>query len=586
MKKTIFSYLAVLLLLWNAQLNAAGFQGLGYLPDKDWASYARAVSADGSVVVGLCKSYFSQWEAFRWTAGEGMQGLGFLPENSSWSEALDVSADGSVVIGTVDHDFPPFVCHDAFRWTESAGMVSLGWLSTYHQSQGKGVSADGSVVVGVSMNPAGDNEAFRWTESGGMVGLGDLPGSDFGSHAYSVSDNGSVVVGYSISELGIEAFRWTESGGMQGLGILPGGSSTKAFAVSGDGAVVVGRAHMGTHIDCFRWTQSEGMMSLGGGDAYAVSYDGSVIVGSTPFIWDARYGRQHLQDWLENVFGLELTGWTLGAAKGISPDGLTIVGNGTNPSGQDEAWIAVIDPVVKVPDVTEMGQADAESAIVSAELTVGDITHEYSDTVPKGYVTTQNPAAGAWAPVNSDVDIVISLGQLVFSTIHVDDDAPDDGNGMSWATAFINLQDALNAAESTDGDVNEIRVAEGVYRPDRDFANPNGSGNRSATFGLINGVVIKGGYAGFGKPDPNARDIDMYETILSGDLDDDDVGNLEDPSRNENSYHVVTGSQTDAKTVLDGFTITAGEANGVRSGTDGAGMYNYEGSPTLIDCTC
>ena len=40
--------------------------------------------------------------------------------------------------------------------------------------------------------------------------------------------------------------------------------------------------------------------------------------------------------------GLDLTGWQLNNATGISADGLTIVGYGPNPNGDTEAWIAVI----------------------------------------------------------------------------------------------------------------------------------------------------------------------------------------------------------------------------------------------------
>jgi parallel beta-helix repeat protein/predicted outer membrane repeat protein len=127
------------------------------------------------------------------------------------------------------------------------------------------------------------------------------------------------------------------------------------------------------------------------------------------------------------------------------------------------------------------------------------------------------------------------------------------------------------------------------------------SGDRTATFRLINDVIIKGGYAGFGEPDPDSRDIDVYDTVLSGDLagNDIDVNDLSDlldePSRAENSLHVVTGSVTDATAVLDGFTITAGNDNRyeivpspypyLRPIGHGAGMCNHSGSPTLANCT-
>jgi len=204
-------------------------------------------------------------------------------------------------------------------------------------------------------------------------------------------------------------------------------------------------------------------------------------------------------------------------------------------------------------------------------------------------------------------------------TICVDADAAGANNGTSWENAYKFLQDALTDANSSEKPV-EIHVGQGVYQPDRSSAEPNGTGDREATFQLISGVTLKGGYAGFGQPDPNARDIALYETILSGDLvgNDVDVDSALDlwhePSRAENSYHVVTSSGTDETAVLDGFTITAGNADGSRlnahdrgggmyishadpniigctfgknsaSYTGGGGIYSYESSPTLRDCT-
>jgi len=165
-------------------------------------------------------------------------------------------------------------------------------------------------------------------------------------------------------------------------------------------------------------------------------------------------------------------------------------------------------------------------------------------------------------------------------TIYVDANATGANDGLSWDDAFNFLQDALDVTISGD----EIRVAEGIYTPDANSSDPNGSGDRTGTFQLINGAAIKGGYAGFGEPDPNARDIATYETILSGDLDGNDV--LGDPCTvADNSYHVVTGSGTDANTILDGFTITAGNTDILwPAGNSGGGMYNDNGSPTLTNC--
>jgi hypothetical protein len=109
-------------------------------------------------------------------------------------------------------------------------------------------------------------------------------------------------------------------------------------------------------------------------------------------------------------------------------------------------------------------------------------------------------------------------------------------------------------------------------------------------------VTINGGYAGFGQPDPNVRDFELYESILSGDLDGNDVhvndpcDLLTEPTRAENSYHVVTANRTDGE--LDGFTITGGNANGSdpwpHRNASGGGIYIYTTpvkKPKVSNCT-
>ena len=65
-------------------------------------------------------------------------------------------------------------------------------------------------------------------------------------------------------------------------------------------------------------------------------------MGDEAFIWDTANGIKSLKDVLINDCGLDLTGWTLSAARGISDDGSTIAGYGYNPDGYEEAWIATI----------------------------------------------------------------------------------------------------------------------------------------------------------------------------------------------------------------------------------------------------
>jgi probable HAF family extracellular repeat protein len=65
----------------------------------------------------------------------------------------------------------------------------------FFYSRVRGISADGSAVVGTSRSASGTGDAFRWTSGGGIVGLDDLPGGTFFSEAHDVSADGSVVVG-------------------------------------------------------------------------------------------------------------------------------------------------------------------------------------------------------------------------------------------------------------------------------------------------------------------------------------------------------------------------------------------------------
>jgi probable HAF family extracellular repeat protein len=123
-------------------------------------------------------------------------------------------------------------------------MQDLGTLGG-RESVAYGVSADGSVVVGVAFNADWQGRAFRWTASGGMQDLGTLGGRE--SVAYGVSADGSVVVGWAQNATGDwHAFRWTASGGMEDLNttyanlLTLGSYLGRATAISPDGRYIVG----------------------------------------------------------------------------------------------------------------------------------------------------------------------------------------------------------------------------------------------------------------------------------------------------------------------------------------------------------
>ncbi len=177
------------------------------------------------------------------------------------------------------------------------------------------------------------------------------------------------------------------------------------------------------------------------------------------------------------------------------------------------------------------------------------------------------------------------------SILYVDVKAQGANDGSTWANAFTSLQDALAVALPG----REIRVADGRYTPDRGVGIT--PGNREASFTLPGGITVRGGYPGVGAPAPDARNIKTYVTILSGDLESNDLPvadpcNLgQEASRTDNSRHVLIAVVGKGETTLDGVQVIGGYAFGPSATTagagdaQGAGLLMTGGSLTLNECT-
>lgn len=161
----------------------------------------------------------------------------------------------------------------------------------------------------------------------------------------------------------------------------------------------------------------------------------------------------------------------------------------------------------------------------------------------------------------------ISVGFVAnCATIHVDiNNSGGTEDGISWSTAYTDLQAALSISIS--GDI--ILIAEGTYKP------TSGS-DPSISFELINGVALFGGYQSGGT---GSRNPAIYTTALSGDLG------------GANSFSVIFSENVGGGTLLDGLTITGGMAsgecsNGAISGRQkfGGGWFNRNGSPRINNC--
>ena len=335
---------AACLALTNPAASGQTLEGLGTLPFPNSSPRVAAISGDGSTVVGIdAHPQRDEPTAVRWVRGTGWELL--MPE-LEYSGANAVSHNGSVVVGFAS------VEGFGFRWTVATGAQPLGTLT----SNAAAVSSDGTVIVGgLFVNPEKQKEhACRWTLENGFTDLGVIPGG-WVARGTGVSGDGAVIAGWSYIGPQIFAFRWTQETGMESLGTLPEGSYSSAAAISRDGEVIVGRADVGGPTHMFRWTASNGMEDLGrlAGWQYALANatnaDGSVIVGeayqpgggdSRAILWKRGLGVVNLNTYLVDA-GVDLTGWILSDAIGVSDDGRTIVGMGAH-IGRYEAWIATL----------------------------------------------------------------------------------------------------------------------------------------------------------------------------------------------------------------------------------------------------
>jgi hypothetical protein len=172
--------------------------------------------------------------------------------------------------------------------------------------------------------------------------------------------------------------------------------------------------------------------------------------------------------------------------------------------------------------------------------------------------------------------VTVILCQITYGkVIYVDDNATGINDGTNWTNAYMYLQDALADANDSAKPV-EIRVAQGTYKPDH--GNGYITGDQHTSFLLKSGVMLKGGFAGVGGVDPDTQDTQLYTTVLSGDLSDNDNRYLSNFT--ENSHHVIICTDANETAVLEGFTITGGYAKDEAGG----GMFNDHASPTVRRC--
>jgi predicted outer membrane repeat protein len=145
--------------------------------------------------------------------------------------------------------------------------------------------------------------------------------------------------------------------------------------------------------------------------------------------------------------------------------------------------------------------------------------------------------------------LLFSIPTFTWAAVYrVDDDAAPGGDGLSWAAAFKNIQEGVDAADA-DGS-GEVWVAEGTY-----------TSTEAYVVELKEGVALYGGFKGV-ETSLDERDWSVHRTIIDG----RGVGRC------------VKGA---TNAVLDGFQVENGDAGE----GNGGGIVIFQCSPVIRNCS-
>lgn len=199
----------------------------------------------------------------------------------------------------------------------------------------------------------------------------------------------------------------------------------------------------------------------------------------------------------------------------------------------------------------------------SSKFANGSFTHEATgkskipvQEVVDGKITIHVPARSY--AIYSSIDGALTCSGD--SILYVDLNASGQNNGSDWDNAFADLGAAMHLGYYCQ-DIDEIRIKEGTYLPTI-------LGDRSTSFLVARPLRITGGFASIGNPVYGDQDLDLYPTVMSGDLGM--TGATED-----NSYHVLNNITTADTVIIESVIIEGGNADGaIIQDQSGAGITN------------
>jgi len=235
-------------------------------------------------------------------------------------------------------------------------------------------------------------------------------------------------------------------------------------------------------------------------------------------------------------------------------------------------WHVIAAAFLVIIPVTQARAAEADLSVLGVYDDL-DVPSDVSVSGKVVYVANERSGLQIIGPYILDVDGPTGSNRPA-RIVYVDKDATGPFTGTSWEAAFTRIQDGIDAAATVDspGESVEVWVAEGRYNEPRFLMMFGGHGQNVGSLQLQPGVAVYGGFVGT-ETVRGSRDWFVYETVIDGSRS---RGGLP-------AYHVIIGAD-DA--IIDGFTITGGEANLVYTDEEsGGGMLNQFCSPTVANCT-
>ncbi len=231
------------------------------------------------------------------------------------------------------------------------------------------------------------------------------------------------------------------------------------------------------------------------------------------------------------------------------PEG-TIVGEGAAV----DLLVSLGPVMVTVPNVVGQTQADAEFVITDANLTVGAITHESSDTVPSGNVISQNPAAGTSVAQGSAIHLVISLGPANTAPVANDDSAETDEDTPVVIAVLTNDvdtdNDTLSVTQVTQGTKGAVTI------------NPD-STIRYVPMANVNGADSFTYTASDGRGGTDTARVDI--SVIA--VNDAPVANAQSIAVNEDTNIAITLNGSDVENDPLSYSVASGPDHGILGGT-------------------